>query len=380
MTTTSAGGQMAGYLWQAVEACRRALTESNDVVVKIEVEDDLSVATMDGVILSCEQLKHSENDQAISEKSPIWWQAVDAWIRGIAPEKSKLRLLTTSRLQPDSLLASCYQPTGIAPWDALLSEMDQLAADTTNRGLAKKGVYYRWINLKGRRRELLTRIDIASAQGRLESSKEQLEEILMERGVFPRIVSQVRESLVGAFMARLTDSLDSGGFEVTVKDMNADFLEAYARHSKPGRYEFPDLEYTKEEVQALQAEHHQHLVPQLVAIKRDQPSTIARALENWFRARTRRQYFMDGAPHEIQDLKKHDTGLKEYCQTIHEEHLPVSDADHALQIGRDVHANCMKYQSKLGSTDPPLHFTQGSYHELSNALHLKWNPTYGEEI
>ncbi len=377
--TTSAGGQMAGYLWQAVEACRRALTESHDVVVKIEVEDDLSVATMDGFILSCEQLKHSEINHAISENSPVWWQAVDAWIRGPAPQTGKLRLLTTSRLQPESLLASCYQPTGVAPWDALLSEMDQRAAEATNKVLARKGVYARWIDLKDARRELLTRIEIASAQGRLEASNDQLEETMMDRSVPPEIVSQVRKSLVGAFMGRLTASLDSGGFEVTVKDMNADFLEAYVRHATPGKYEFPDLEYTNDDIQALQAEHHQHLIPQLAAINRDQPETIARALNNWFSARTRRQEFMDGTPHEILDLKNHDTDLKQYCQTIHEEHLPIGDADHARKIGRDVHKNCMKYPSKLGRTDPPLQFTQGSYHELSNVLSLRWNPTYGED-
>lgn len=378
--TTSAGGQMAGYLWQAVEACRRALTESHDVVVKVEVEDDLSVATMDGFILSCEQLKHSEIDHAISENSPVWWQAVDAWIRGPAPQTGKLRLLTTSRLRPESLLASCYQPTGVAPWDALLSEMDQRAAEATNKVLAKKGVYVRWIDLKDARRELLTRIEIASAQGRLEASNDQLEETMMDRGVPPEIVSQVRKSLVGAFMGRLTASLDSGGFEVTVKDMNADFFEACVCHATPGKYEFPDLEYTDDDIQDLKAEHHQHLIPQLAAINRDQPETIARALNNWFSARTQRQYFMDGTPHEILDLKNHDTDLKQYCQTIHEEHLPIGDADHALKIGRDVHKNCMKYPSKLGRTDPPLQFTQGSYHELSNALNLRWNPTYGEDV
>jgi len=377
--TTSAGGQMAGYLWQAVEACRRALTESHDAIVKIEVEDDLSVATMGGEIMSCEQLKHSENDYAISEDSPVWWQAVDAWIRGPAPQKSKLRLLTTSSLQPDSLLASCYQPTGAAPWDALLARMDQRAADASNKELAKKGVYSRWIDLKDARRELLTRIEIASAQGRLEASNDQLEEALMERSVSPMIVSQVRKSLVGAFMGRLTDSLDSGGFEMPVKDMNADFLEAYVRHATPGKYEFPDLKHTNADIQELQEKHHQHLIPQLAAIDRDQPNTIARALDNWFRARTRRQDFMDGTPHEIQDLKNHDTDLNQYCQTIHEEHLPIGDADQARKIGRDVHANCMKHQSKLGRTDPPLHFTQGSYHELSNALRLRWNPTYAED-
>lgn len=372
---------MAGYLWQAVEACRRALTAPSDVIVKIEVEDDLSIATMGGEILSCEQLKHSESDQAISENSPVWWQTIDAWIRGSAPEKSKLKLLTTSRLQPDSLLASCYQPTGITPWDNLLAEMDQRAAEASNKELARKGVYGRWIGLKDARRELLTRIEIASAQGRLEDADDRLEKALMDqRSVSPTIVSQVRASLVGAFMSRVTASLNSKGFEVTVKDMNTDFLEAYARHATPGIYEFPDLEYTENEVQELQVKYHQHLIPQLAAIKRDQPSTITRALDNWFRARTQRQNFMDGTPHKIQDLKNHDSELEEYCQTIHEEYLPIADADHALQIGREVHGTCMKHQSKLGRTIPPLYFTQGSYHELSNTLHLRWNPTYGEEI
>lgn len=379
MTTTSAGGQMAGYLWQAAEACRRALTGPHDAVVKIEIEDDLSVATMDGVILSCEQLKHSEYDQSISESSPVWWQAIDAWIRGPAPEKSKLRLVTTSKLQTNSLLASCYQPTRLPPWESLLDEMNRKASEASNRQLAEKGVYARWSDLKHDQRKLLNRIEIAGSQSRLAATNDQLDETLMDRGVSPEIVSQVRESLVGAFMARLTKSLDSGGFEVSVKDMNADFLEAHARHAELGKYEFPDLEYTDDEVHALQVEHHQHLIPQLAAIKRDQQSTIARALKNWFEARARRQKFMDGAPHEIQDLQTHDKNLEDYCLTLHEEHLPVNDTEHALEVGRGVHSSCMKYQSKLGRTDPPLQFTQGSYHEMSNALRLKWNPSYGEE-
>lgn len=379
MTTTSAGGQMAGYLWQAVEACRRALTAPNDAIVKIEVEDDLSVATMDGEILSCEQLKHSESDHTISEKSPIWWQTVDAWIRGPAPEKGKLKLLTTSSLQPDSILASCYQPTVIAPWDALVEEMDLRASEAPNKELAKKGVYDRWINQKQNRRELLTRIEIASAQGRLADATDQLEEALMDRSVSPAIVSRVRDSLVGAFIARLTKSLTSGGFEITVKEMNADFLAAYSRNVEVGKYDFPDLEYSATEIQALQEEHHQHLIPQLSAISLDQPEVIARALSNWFQALASRQKLMDGAAHEIQDLKNHDKNLTQYCQTIHEENMPITDANHALQAGRHVHSNCMKYQSKLGQTDPPLHFTQGSYHEMINALRIKWNPAYGEE-
>lgn len=380
MTITSAGGQMAGYLWQAVEACRRALTEAHNVVIKIEVEDDLSVATLAGEILSCEQLKHSEHDQAISENSPIWWQAVDAWIRGPAPAKSKLRLLTTSRLKSDSLLASCYQAADIAPWDALLAEMNAQSVEAPNSLLSKKGVYSRWSGLGDSRRELLTRIEIASAQGRLGATTEQLDHALMDHhSVSPAIVTQVRNSLVGAFMTRLTNSLSSGGFEVAVKDINADFLEAYARHANPGEYEFPQLEFTKDEIDALKAEYHQHLIPQLTAIGRNQPEVIARALHNWFQARSRRQELMDGAPHEILDLKNHDMNLSQYCQTLHEEHLPIRDAEHAWQAGREVHKECMKYLSKLGRTDPPIIFTQGSYHEFINALRIKWNPSYEED-
>lgn len=379
MTATSAGGQMAGYLWQATEACRRALTAPNDVVIKIEVEDDLSVATIDGAILTCEQLKHSEKQNVVSEDSQVWWQVIDAWIRGPAPERSTLRLVTTSDIKPNSLLASCYQPTGLAPWDSLLEKMNMRAAEEPNKQLAQAGVYSRWKGLNKSQRELLTRIEIVGAQSRLAASNDQLEEALMERGVGPVVVSQVRQAVVGAFMSRLMGSLDSGGFEIPVKDMNSDLMEAYARHAEPGLYAFPDFDYTHEEIQSLQLEHHQHLIPQLAAIGRDQPRTIARALSNWFEARVRRQKFMDGSPHEIQDLKRHDRGLSEYCETLHEEHLPVSGDEHAREVGREVHAACMKYQLKLGLTEPPLQFTQGSYHEMSNALKLKWNPRYGEE-
>lgn len=199
------------------------------------------------------------------------------------------------------------------------------------------------------------------------------------RSVSPKIVTQVRNSLVGAFMTRLTNSLSSGGFKVAVKDINADFLEAYARHANPGEYEFPQLEFTPDETESLKTEHHQHLIPQLTAIGRDQPEVIARALHNWFQARSRRQELMDGAPHEILDLKNHDANLSQYCQTLHEEHLPIRDADDARHAGREVYTGCMKFNSKLGRTDPPLTFTQGSYHEFVNALRIKWNPSYGEE-
>lgn len=370
---------MAGYLWQAVEACRRGLTASSDSIIKIEVEDDLSVATLDGSILSCEQLKHSEANNAISEESPLWWQAIDAWIRGSTPETARLRLLTTSPMKLDSLLASCYQPTRLPPWDALLVEMDRQARNVRNKALASKGVYRRWLELNGGRRQLLTRVEIASSQGRLEVTSEQLEGTLMDRGVAPDIVAGVRESLVGAFMSRLTSSLDSGGFEITAHEMNADFLEAYSRHATPGEYEFSDLDYTSKDIETLRTEHHQHLIPQLAAIRKDQSSTVARALDNWFRARTRRQAFMDGNPHEVKDLLDHDDHLTQFCLTLHEEHTPVENAEIAQEVGRAVHANCMRHQANLGRTDPPFDFSQGSYHELSNTLQLKWNPYYGEE-
>jgi hypothetical protein len=379
METTSAGGPMAGYIWQAVHACRRALREGADSVIKIEVEDDLSVARVDGEILSCQQLKHSEAEQTITEASPIWWKAIDAWVRGNAPSNAKLQLVTTSTLDANSLLASCYSPTEIAPWDRLLAEMDRRAADAPNKQLAAKGVYQRWLGNKARR-ELLTRIEVASAQGRLEESNDLIEQDLMNEGVPPQLVSRIRESWVGAFMGRLTASLNSGGFEVTVTTIKQDLLEAHARHAQPGIYEFPSLDYTKEDIRTLRDEHHQHLIPQLEAIDRDQPETIVRALECWFLARKHRQDFMDGAPHEIIDLKNHDEDILHYCATNHEEHLPVRDADHAKEVGRCVHTSCMKRVSKLGRTDPPLHFTQGSYHELCNSLRLRWNPTYGDDI
>lgn len=376
--TTSAGGPMAGYIWQAVQACRRALREQPNSVIKIEVEDDLSVATLNGEILSCQQLKHSEDEHTISEASPIWWQAIDAWIRGNAPSHATLRLVTTSRINTNSVLASCYYPTSIAAWDRLIEEMDRRAADAPNRELARKGVYQRWLD-NDARRELLARIKIASAQGRLEESNDLIEQDLMHEGVPAQIVSQVREAWVGAFMGRLTRSLDSGGFEVTVQSLKADLLETYARHAQPGEYEFPSLDYSEGDIRALREEHHQHLIPQLVAIDRGQAEIIARALENWFRARTHRQEFMDGAPHEVRDLDDHDEDILEYCKTNHEEHLPVRDTAHARDIGRLVYSTCMKCRSKLGRTTPPLYFTQGSYHEMCNSLRLLWNPTYGRE-
>ena len=376
---TSAGGQLAGYLWQPAEACLRCLTEAPEALIRIEVDDDLSVASLSGEVWSCEQLKHSELDQTISEESPIWWKAIDAWMRGTTPQTVKLRILTTAALHPDSLLASCYQPTAARPWDALLDEMDKRAKDAPNQELNKKGVYQRWIELSLQdRRKLLTRIEIASSQGRLAATNEKLDEALMEqRSVSPLIVARVRKSYVGAFMTRLMASLDSGGFEISVHEMNKEFLEAYARNATPGIYDFPELAYDAADIKALQIKHHQHLIPQLAAIDRDQPETVTRALDSWFRARTRRQDFLDGSPHEIQDLERHDQDLRTFCFTNHEEYSPVVDSEYAKNVGRQVHAACMKYQPSLGRSGPPLEFAQGSYHELSNSLRVKWNPLYG---
>lgn len=165
--------------------------------------------------------------------------------------EGKLRLLTTSRLQPDSLLAACYQAADLAPWEALLAEMDQHAYRASNRTLASKGVYARWFGLQGARRELLTRIEIASSHACLEASSDELEDVLMKRGVPAEIVSKVRESFVGAFMARLTNSLNSGGFVVSVQDLAADFLNAHARHATPRDYDFPEMQCPEEDLQVL---------------------------------------------------------------------------------------------------------------------------------
>jgi hypothetical protein len=339
----------------------------------------LSIASINEEVLSCEQLKHSEHNQSISENSSIWWKSIDAWVRGPSLHTVKFRLFTTASLQPGSLLASCYQPTTASPWDALLDEMDKRAKNAPNLTLKKLGVYQRWLDLSHQdHRKLLTNIEIASSQGRLADINDKLDTALMDlRSVPPLVVAGVRESYVGAFMTRLMASLDSGGFEISVHEMNEEFLEAYTRNATPGFYDFPDLAYSDEDIKELQIEHHQHLIPQLAAIDRDHPELVARALDNWFRARARRQDLLDGAPHKIQDLKSHDRDLHTFCVTTHEEYDPAADSEHAKEIGRKVHAACMKYQTKLGRTDPPLEFSQGSYHELSNTLRVKWNPLYG---
>lgn len=379
VANTSAGGQMAGYLWQPAEACLRCLTEAPDKVIRIEVDDDLSIASINGDVLSCEQLKHSEHNQLISEDSPIWWKSIDAWMRGPSPFNVKHRLYTTAALQTDSLLASCYQPTTVAPWDDLQNEMDKRAKDAPNLAFKKLGVYQRWLDLSHQdRRKLLTTVEIASSQGRLADINDKLDTALMDlRSVPALIVAGVRESYVGAFMTRLMASLASGGFEISVHEMNEVFLEAYTRNVTPGFYDFPDLAYNDDDIKKLQLEHHQHLIPQLAAIDRDHPELIARALVNWFRARARRQDLLDGSPHKIQDLKNHDRDLHTFCATTHEEYAPAVGSEHAKEIGLKVHAACMKFQTKLGRTAPPLDFTQGSYHELSNTLRVKWNPLYG---
>ena len=297
------------------------------------------------------------------------------------PQTVKLRLLTTADLRPNSLLASCYQPTTVRPWDALLDEMNRRAQDAPNMELEKKGVYKRWAELSFQdRRSLLSRIEIASSKGRLALANEKLDEALMEqRSVSPLIVTRVRKSYVGAFFSKLVASLDSNGFEISVREMNKELLEAYSRNANPGIYDFPELIYSDSDIEALKMEYHQHLIPQLAAIDRDQSFTVARALENWFRALYRRQEFLDGSPHETQDLKRHDEDLRAFCKTIHEEHAPVMDTEHAKKVGRQVHSECMKYQPMLGRSNPPLEFSQGSFHELSNILRIKWNPLYRGE-
>lgn len=370
---------MAGYMWQAAEACRRGLSEPVDAVLLIEVYDDLSVATLDGGPICCEQLKHSEDRQGIGEDSPIWWLAIGAWLRCERPPTSKYRLVTTADLQPKSLLAACYQAGNAAPWEALLAAMDERASAAPNKDLETKGVYAAWLACSSaQRRELLTKVDIAHRQGRLSDANDKLDDALLKLGVSSTHVTKVRETYVGFFMSRLWASLDSGGFEIKIKELKHASMEAVARVMEPGRYEFPDLDFTQEDVDALQAEHHQHLVPQLHAIGRTEGALVARALESWYLARKRRQELMDGAPHEVHDLRRHDAELEDFCTTLHEEHGPADVGEDCVRVGRLVHAGCMKEKARLGVTEPPWDFSRGSYHELSNALRVRWHPKYGD--
>lgn len=373
----TAGASLAGYLWQVTEACRRAIQLGKDDVLSIERHDDLAVVHSGGALI-LEQLKHSQNPGTISEESPDWWSAIDAWTDPTTPDAEKRCLVTTDFIAGGSLLSECYRPVQIAPWDKLIEAMDTRATLAPNTKFANRGTYHRWLDLEpATKRRLIESIAIVDQAAGLKDSIRRIDEEILNQGVLADAVEATRDSFLGAIMAKVSNGLDGDGLELHARELRQAFMKSATRAMEEGYYDLPDVAIDAKDIEDLRTNKMQHMLPQLAAIGRDKPKILLRALETWYHARHHRDRLMKGTAHAIADLQAHDRALIAHCENQHAKHLDAPVAEH-VSIGQGIYHTCMDFQTRLGKGQGTLPFHQGSYYELSNDIRVRWHPKYGE--
>lgn len=119
MTTThSAGGPLAGYIWQLHRALLALLDADFGDEVQIEISDDIAIVRH-GEIVTASQAKHSLEEGTLTIKSTEWWKTLRVWIN----------LTAQGQLLPDTQLVLCST-------QHLSAEFDKLLASKVRNGLA----------------------------------------------------------------------------------------------------------------------------------------------------------------------------------------------------------------------------------------------------
>lgn len=375
----SAGGSLAGYLWQVTEGCRRALSLRGDEVLSIERHDDLAIARLSGVEICVEQLKHSLHRGTITHESVDWWSAIDAWMATSQPAISKRVLVTTDAIGSGSTLGECYLPRDIAPWDKLVDAMDGVARAEPNAKFRNRGTYQKWIDLaRPNKRMLLESISIRDQAPGIRESIRLLDEEISRESVPTSAIEATRNSFLGAMVAKVTTALEHDGIEIPRREIRAAFMTAASRAIEEGHYDLPEIAIDADAIEELRRNKNLHMIPQLKAIRRDTPTGVVRALERWFQARHHRERLLNGTAHSIADLRSHDRDLVANNENHHERHTDAPEERHEA-VGQEVYHACMGFQARLGKSNATVIFAQGSYYELSNDLRVRWHPKYARD-
>jgi hypothetical protein len=372
----SAGGQLAGYLWQVRRALLELMRADTGTAVQIETRDDIVICSISGTTYACLQAKHSLDAGSLSPSSVEIWKSLRAWVDNGEPDGSgnaeRIGLVATNSVDPNGLLAPFLGVSSASPSrieiDELRKELDAISLNAPNKKL--RLAYDAWKGLTyPRRTALLEKFRIEDGQAPLAAIDTELDKCSVIH-VRPEHLRKFTEQLIGWFERRVDESLGTHGATISVEDLRQQVFEMV--DALPTNLTFTASAHSKHPDPDAELQRRLRYLRQLELLDANEAVRVA-AVHSRFRAVTERDIHLQRAVCGQDDLSVFDEDLRDFW-------LPVFSAPHETsQIlkGWAVFEKCMAYSTSVAGASAPRFLVHGSFHELAHRRDgIGWHPDY----
>lgn len=373
-----------GYYFQGSFALVRLLDEDEeDAAISIETQDDVF---LEGTTPTLHQLKHSLQDQVLSEKDDGFWKTLHIWIDFVDESSFRLQFVTTASIKDGSALSElsadypCYEQV-VAALDAEAMRVQQLRATVAAKG-QKPGYDNRWPGCAAylalqpsKRLQLMRRVRIMPSTFNAAYIEDEVRKRLktVPHEVRPKIAERLIEwwdrQAALSLLKKRPRTIRRAELLAQLHDVAASFRGT----------NLPDDFSHKMPPDGTQPETN---IKRQIDLVNGGEWRIWRATVEHWRARSQRdRWLRDGLP-IVDALKLFDDQLIYEWRDRHEELRekiakgkadPVAGGCDLLDWShRDAPQELPPFRA--GWTQP--HLTRGTYQELANRLDIGWHPDY----
>lgn len=380
----SAADAAIGYYFQGAFALVRLLDEDEeDAAISIETQDDVF---LEGTTPTLHQLKHSLQNQVLSEKDDGFWKTLRIWIGFVDEPSFRFQFITTASIKDGSALAelaanspNCEEV--VAALNVEAARVHQLRSEATAKGQKPK-YDDRWPGCaaylalqQSKRLQLIRRVRIMpstfNAAGIDSEVRKRLKTVPhgMRSKIAERIIEWWDRQVALSLLNKRPRTIRQVELLAQLHDVVASFQGA----------NLPDDFSHKTPPDGTRPETNIKRQIDLVA---GGERRIWRATVEHWRARSQRdRWLRDGLP-VVDALKLFDDQLIDEWHDRHEELLekiaqgkadPVSGGCELLDWSHRAAPQELP-PFRAGWTQP--HLTRGTYQELANRLDIGWHPEF----
>lgn len=388
MTTSdhSAGGQMAGYIYQVRRALIELLRANFGYKIELETLDDVVTRRTNGEVLSALQSKHSLENATYTIKSTDIWKTLRVWSHlitlNLIQTSTTFILLTTAAVDASSPLTALLPGNAKGPPEILklIHALDGVARAADNENL--KASYAAWLSLtETQKSRILSMTTIQSAEPKLAGIGSELDESVRRFAIRPERVSLYRERVLGWFDGIIDERLSTRGCSVTYEELLDKVLELNESISPL------DLPNTMGDAPTPELDDERAMDPiylrQLYLLEVAEPELI-NAVKMFHRGRSQRQHWLDLKLTVGMRLNRYDQDLKAKWSVVHSRasREAATSPERSRDIGRTVFDNCMDYSGAGLGPQVFQHVSCGSYHLLANdpKLEIGWHPDFRSKL
>ena len=383
----TAGGTVAGILWQHRLALLALLKcDRKGMVVRLEVDDDISVLDEGDRMVFAQQSKHHLGEAYLTTGGTELWSTLRSWLKvyreGKVSEITSLVLSATSRIAADSPLQLLVggPPYEDGKLEDLLKALDAIAAGPERPGIKKAIAAWRKTS-REEKLDVLRAARIEPGLPRLNETREQLEDAVQARGCFPdkrkrratNLVVGWFENLVSERMTPKGCSVRAGELWDYVGSLHEGFAPdvLLALHGSD-QHPNPSEEIAKNPVYLQQIE----------LLDPDDDEDAIDAIHAVFAATNELNDWRNNSMTSLHEVQMFNTELEGKWSAIRRTELRLGkkEGGDVRDIGWAIYDKCMQMPCRIARTDSPIHVTKGSLHRLADDARIGWHPNYKDKL